>query len=90
MHSTPPSPPEEQADSRFAYRVLFVPKLGNRASNSDLAIEFLNSDTDETREINRVVLLKEVDKRRYTAKQIVNTMQTEGYILFTSAQHSVA
>src|SRR5205823_1507826 len=33
--------PEEQADPRFAYRVAFVPKIVNRASTADLAVEFI-------------------------------------------------
>ena len=43
---------EQQADPNFAYRVVFVPKLGNRASNSDLAVEFVKSNTDEARELS--------------------------------------
>jgi Protein of unknown function (DUF3644) len=78
---------EEQADPNFAYRVIFVPKLGSRASNSDLAIEFVKPDTDEAREINRIYI-KEVDKRRYTATQIVEIMHSEGYVLFKSNHHS--
>jgi hypothetical protein len=78
---------EEQADQAFAYRIVFVPKLGNRASNSDLAVEFIKSDTDEAREINRV-LLKEVDKRRYTAGQVIRIMKDEGYKGFNQARHT--
>ncbi len=78
--------PEEQADQNFAYRVVFVPKLGTRASSSDLAVEFVNSDTDEARKINRV-LLKEVDKRRYTATEVVNAMNQEGFVGFTMGRH---
>jgi hypothetical protein len=78
--------PDEQADPRFAYRVVFVPKLGNRASSSDLAVEFLKSDTDEAREIN--VLLKEVDKRRYTATEVVKLMRDEEFVRFTMGRHT--
>ncbi len=35
---------EEQADPDFAYRVAFIPKVGNRASNADLAIEFIKAE----------------------------------------------
>jgi hypothetical protein len=78
---------DEQADPNFAYRVVFVPKLGNRASSSDLAVEFIKSNTDEAREINRV-LLKEVDKRRYTATEIVGLMHDEGFVRFTMGRHT--
>jgi hypothetical protein len=79
--------PEQQADQAFAYRVVFVPKLGGKASNADLAVEFVKGDTEEAREINRV-LLKEVDKRRYTATEIVKLMHAEGYSGFGLSHHS--
>lgn len=78
---------EQQADPHFAYRVAFVPKTGNRASNSDLAVEFIKPDSDEAREINSV-LLKEVDKRRYTAMQVVELMCAEGYTRFSQQSHT--
>jgi hypothetical protein len=78
---------DEQADPEFAYRVAFIPKLGNRASNSDLAIEFFKADSDEARDVNKI-LLKEVDKARYTAGQIVNQMQKEGFPNFNQHNHT--
>jgi hypothetical protein len=79
--------PEELADPNFAYRVVFVPKSANRASGADLAVEFVKPGSDEAREINNV-LLKEVDKRRYTATQIVKLMQAEGYPGFKRQHHT--
>ncbi len=78
---------EEQADPHFAFRVAFVPKVGNRASSADLAIEFVKADSDEGQEINRV-LLKEVAKRRYTPKLVVEMMQVEGFPKFKQQQHT--
>jgi hypothetical protein len=78
---------EEQADPNFAYRVAFVPKIGNRASSADLAIEFVKLDSDEAREINQV-LLKEVDRRRYTTTQIVNLVRADGYPRFNQQKHT--
>jgi hypothetical protein len=78
---------EEYADRAYRYRVAFVPIVGNRASSADVAIEFVRADSDEGREINRV-LLKEVDKRRYTAKQVWELMQAEGYPRFNQQAHT--
>jgi hypothetical protein len=78
---------EEMADPRFAYRVAFIPKVGNRASSSDLAVEFVKPDSEEGREINRV-LLKEVDKERYTTSQIIRLMQKEGFPRFNQQNHT--
>jgi hypothetical protein len=79
--------PEEQADPNFAFRVAFVPKIGNRASSSDLAVEFVKLDSEEAREISKV-LLKEMDKRRYTATQVVEMMRAEGYPRFSQQSHT--
>jgi hypothetical protein len=79
---------EEQSDPRFAYRVAFIPKTGNRASNADLAIEFVKPDSEEGRQINSV-LLKEVDRRRYTGTQVVRAMRDEGFPGFGQHNHTV-
>lgn len=79
---------DEQGDPCFAYRVAFIPKTGNRASNADLAVEFVKPDSAEGREINSV-LLKEVDKRRYTASQVIRAMRDEGFPHFGQHNHTV-
>jgi hypothetical protein len=79
---------EEQADPRFAYRVAFVPKVGNRASSADLAVEFIKADSEEAKEVSRV-LLKEVNKKRFTPKQVVEIMQAEGYPAFNQHYHTL-
>jgi hypothetical protein len=79
--------PEEQADPQFAYRVAFVPKVVNRASTADLAVEFVRPDSAEAAEINRV-LLKEVDKPKFRPGQIVDLMRAEGYPRFTMSKHT--
>lgn len=77
----------QQADPAFAYRVAFVPKVGGRASNADLAVEFVKADSAEGEAINRV-LLKEVNRRRYTPSEVWELMQAEGYPRFNRARHT--
>ena len=79
---------QEQSDPRFAYRVAFIPKSANRASGADLAFEFVDANSEQIEEINRV-LLKEVDKNRYTATQIVQLMHGEGFSRFNQHNHTV-
>jgi hypothetical protein len=79
--------PEEQGDPQFAYRVAFVPKVVNRASTADLAIEFVRPGSEEAAEINRV-LLKEVEKPKFRPGQIVDLMRAEGYPRFTMNKHT--
>ncbi len=78
---------EELRDPAFSYRVAFVPKLGSKASKSDVAVEFIKPDSDEAKAINSV-LLKEVDKARYTPTQIVQKMNDEGYPGFKISDHT--
>ncbi|MES2095943.1 MAG: DUF3644 domain-containing protein [Pseudomonadota bacterium] len=78
---------EQRADPAFGYRVAFVPKVGSKASKADLAIEFVKPGTEEAKEISRV-LLKEVDKARYTASQVVERMHQEGFPRFNLASHT--
>jgi hypothetical protein len=77
----------QQADPAFAYRVAFVPKVGARASSADLAVEFIRAETAEGQEINRV-LLKEVNRRRYTPTEIWQRMQAEGFARFNRTHHT--
>ncbi|HEY0628573.1 MAG TPA: DUF3644 domain-containing protein [Sphingomicrobium sp.] len=78
---------EELADPAFAFRVAFVPKVGSKASKADLAVEFVKADSEMAEAINQV-LLKEVDKARYTAGQVVELMHNEGYPQFGMGDHT--
>lgn len=78
---------EEQADPAFAHRVFFIPKLGARASSSDEAIEFIKADSAEGEAIAKV-LLKEIDKRRYTATEVVKIVKDSGFPRFGMRAHS--
>lgn len=77
---------EEYHDPQFAYRVAMVQKKANNPSTSDLAVEFVKGDTDEAAEINRV-LIRDVDKRRFTSKQVWELMQANGYPKFNNNSH---
>lgn len=78
---------EELKDPAFSFRVAFVPMIGSKATKSDLAIEFIKAGSEEAEKINSY-LLKEIDKARYTATQIVDAMKSEGYPRFNQAHHT--
>jgi hypothetical protein len=61
---------EEYGDPAYRYRVAFVPIVKQRESAADTAIQFFKAGSDEAEAIN-AVHLKEVDKTRHTAKQVV-------------------
>lgn len=78
---------EEQLDPRFRYRVAFVPKLSGKASNSDLAIEFIKPGSPEAEAVERV-LLKEVERTKYLPSQVVEIARAAGFPKFSLYDHS--
>ena len=77
----------EYVDPAYRYRVAFVPIITNRKSSADTAVEFVKSDSDEGQEISRI-LLKEVDKHRYTTTQVLKIMRGEGFVKFNQQAHT--
>ena len=78
---------DELKDPAFTFRVAFVPKIGSKATKSDLAVEFIKPGSVEADKINSY-LLKDVDKARYTATQIVDAMDAEGFPKFNQTYHT--
>lgn len=76
-------------DSRFSYRVLFVPKTVNRKGQADKVIEFIPADSDIAKGMNKeYVLVKEKEKTKYSPSDIWKNMQKEGYKKFGVHQHT--
>ena len=78
---------EQLADPAFRMRVAFVPLTSNRASGADRAVEFVRPGSDEARDVSEIVL-KEVQKRRYTATQVVEHARKKGYPRFSLHHHT--
>jgi hypothetical protein len=53
---------EQVADPRFAYRVLFVPKLAKRPSNADAAYELVSAESEVAIEAN-AIYFKDVERK---------------------------
>jgi hypothetical protein len=75
-----------QADPRFAFRVAFIQKVG-KPTTADVAYTFIKEGSEEAKEVAHV-LLKEVDKPRFTAGDIVKVMHKEGYPHFMVHHHT--
>ena len=76
-------------DSRFSYRVLFVPKTANRKGQADKVIEFIPADSEIAKGMNKeYVLVKEKEKTKYLPSDIWKIMQKDGYKKFTPYQHT--
>ena len=77
----------QKLDPAYAFRVIFAPKSANHKSGADLAVEFIKSESEDAENISRV-LMKEVDKQRFTASQIVNLVREQGYPNFSMHNHT--
>ena len=81
-------PDKEYSDSRFAYRVLFVPKTVNRKGQADKVIEFISADSEAAKGMNKeYIIVKEKEKQKYLPCDIWKEMQKEGYKKFGQYQH---
>jgi len=78
-------PEEVSTDPRFTYRIAFVQKPANRTSSADQAIEFVRPDSNQEKEIHRI-LEKEVGKNKYRPSDIVRIMRNEGYDRYRISQ----
>ena len=78
---------EQLEDSAFRYRVAFVPITSNRASGADRAIEFIKPGSADAEAVNQV-LLKGVNKKRYTATQAVKAANKAGFKKFGIGDHT--
>lgn len=74
---------EEFNDPRYSYRVLYIPKTVNRKGQADRVIEFIPADSPEAKGLNKEYrLIKEKEKPKYTAGEIVLRMKEQGFTKF--------
>ena len=79
---------DEQKDPKFRYRVAFVPKVSGKASNADLAIEFIKPGSPEAEAVERV-LLKEVERQKFLPSEIVAKGKAAGHLKFNMHDHTL-
>jgi hypothetical protein len=80
---------EDFNDSRFSYRVLFVPKSVNHKGQADRVIEFVRADSEIAKGLNKeYVLIKEKEKKKYRPSDICKEMQRRGYKEFKMHKHT--
>lgn len=76
-------------NSRYAYRVLFVPINAKRKGQADQVIEFIDSNSPLANSIEKkYAVLKETEKKKYLPGEVVKLMKEEGYDLFSMTRHT--
>lgn len=80
---------DEYNDSKYSYRVIFVPKLVNKKGQADKVIEFLSPDSDEAKKINvTYATIKETERKKFKPGTIVEMMQQNGFPQFNMSWHT--
>lgn len=79
--------PEEYSDPAYRFRVAYVPIVKQRESASDAAIKFYKIGSEEAKAVE-AVHLKEVDRARFTATQVVEATKQNGFSKFGMGDHT--
>lgn len=76
-------PDDEFNDPRYAYRVLYIPKMVNKKGQADKVIEFIPADSPEAKGLNKEYrLIKEKEKPKFAPGEIVSRMHEKGFTKF--------
>lgn len=82
-------PENDFNDSRFSYRVLFVPKTANRKGQADKVIEFVDPNSDIAKGLSKEYwAFKDREKPKYLPSKIVMEIKKLGYTGFGQHQHT--
>lgn len=80
---------DEFNDSRFSYRVMFIPKTANRKGQADKVVEFIPADSDLAKGLNsQYVVLKDREKPKFRATDVINKIRSMGFNNFSMHDHT--
>ncbi len=81
--------PDEFASTKFAYRVIFVPKTTNHPNQADQVITFVKADSEIARTANAAyAVIRETERPKWLPSQIVAKMKAEGFLRFGMSHHT--
>lgn len=80
---------DEFNDSKYSYRVIFVPKLVNHKGQADKVIEFIKPGSDQAKELNiTYAAIKETERNKFKPGTVVEIMHQNGYPRFGMRRHT--
>ncbi len=79
---------EEFENPKYSYRLIFVRKLVNRPGQADRVVEFIPPNSELEKQIYGVYK-KEVEKKKYRAKDVVDEVQKAGFTKFRVAPEHI-
>lgn len=82
-------PPNEFASSKFAYRVIFVPKTVNHPNQADQVITFVKADSETAKTANAAyAVIRETERPKWLPSLIVAKVKAEGFPKFGMSSHT--
>lgn len=82
-------PPEEFGSTKFAYRVIFVPKTANHPNQADQVITFVKADSEIAKTANAAyAVIRETERPKWLPSQILAKMKTLGFPRFLMSHHT--
>ena len=80
---------EQMVNTRYAYRIVFVPVNVNRKGQADRVIEFIKADSPLAEGINKeYALIKETERPKYLPSEIIRLMAKDGFPRFKMGIHT--
>jgi len=79
---------EEFNSPNYAYRVYYIEKLVNHQNQADKVITFSRGDVSIDKAIQEKIVIKETEKKKYSPKQIVEQMRSDGYPKYKIHNHT--
>jgi len=77
------------ASTKFAYRVIFVPKTANHPNQADQVITFVKADSEIAKTVNATyTVIRETERQKWLPSQIVAKMKAEGFQGFGMTHHT--
>jgi hypothetical protein len=73
---------EEFDNPKYSYRLMFIRKLVNRPGQADRVVEFIPPNSTLETEIHHLFVKKEVEKKKYLAKHVVEEVRKAGFNKF--------
>lgn len=81
--------PDEFSSTKFAYRVIFVPKTTNHPNQADQVITFVKADSEIAKTANAAyAVIRETERPKWLPSQIVAKLKAEGFPRFGMSQHT--
>jgi hypothetical protein len=81
--------PDEFASTKFAYRVIFVPKTTNHPNQADQVITFVKADSEIAKTANAAyAMIRDTERPKWLPSQIVAKVKAEGFTRFGMSHHT--